>query len=274
MTYQQLVASTRESQIHSWTVEEYHQLIKARLLGVNEPTELIAGQVIRQNPLPTAGHSSGIKLLQAMLQRRLGDRALVRSQRPVILGKYSEPKPDLAIVTGDASKYRYHNPTPVDIALILEVNDGDLAIDCEVKASEYAQAGLQDYWVLDLKRWQLNVFRDIAVGQYQTRWVLNQGDQVSPLAFSDVRLGLRDPATLYFLTRRLQGRNRHPWSVTPLRVMTASESLTPVAVSEPVPLPTASPQARRPGWEETAKSFEAPLAHAVAGLSWSRETDP
>lgn len=285
--HQHKVASTQKPQIHTWTVEEYRQLVKARLVGTNQPSELIAGQIIRQEPpLQSVDHGSTIKLIKAVLQRRIGERAALRSQQPITLGRYSEPKPDLVVVTGDAAKYRYHNPTPAEIALVLEVNDGVLAIDCGLKAIEYAQAGIQDYWVLDMKRWQLHVFRDIDKGRYQSRLVFNQDQSISPLAFPDIDVELRDPNALFFITRNLGGHQKHRRMGSPFRItlkshpsLAPSQPMTPEEAetapsNDLIPQPKLVPE--QTDWQVTAATVSDTIRPVPVGvgMGWSNGKAP
>jgi Uma2 family endonuclease len=217
------VPSTQFMSLHLWNVEEYHQLLKARLVGTSSPCELIAGQVVSQSALPSMHHVRWVRQLKAMLQYRLGTRALVRSQKPVILGRQSEPCPDLVVVKGDAARYRYHNPTPVEIVLMIEVSDGKLVWDCGLKAIEYAQGGIQDYWVFDLSREQIHIFRDPLHGRYRTRFVINTSEKITLKAFPEIGLRFSPPKTLYFLTRQLAGRHRHAsqsWTLLPEKTST------------------------------------------------------
>ena len=233
MTHQPVVASTQVPLSHLWTVEEYHQLVKAQLVGVNEPAELIAGQIIRFAPAYQVCHARNLRRLGAMLQRCVGARAQVRSHLPITLDLHSEPRPDLAVVQGDAARFRYHNPGPEEIALLLEVAAAQLSFAGGLKAKAYAQAGIQDYWILDAYRTQLHIFRDPAPSGYQQRRVLQAGDAISPLAFQDTVASLQSAVPVYFLTRRLRGRqsqvgNRLPLTITRHPHRTVPERSSPV----------------------------------------------
>ena len=50
----------------------------------------------------------------------------------------------------DPLDYADHHPTPTEIYLIIEVADSSLKLDTEIKAKAYSQAGIKDYWVLDV----------------------------------------------------------------------------------------------------------------------------
>ncbi|WP_375505257.1 Uma2 family endonuclease [uncultured Nostoc sp.] len=49
----------------------------------------------------------------------------------------------------------------------------------------YAEAGIAEYWVVNLKNSQLLVFRDLKNGQYITELTLTTGT-IIPLSFGDI----------------------------------------------------------------------------------------
>ncbi|HEY9658456.1 MAG TPA: Uma2 family endonuclease, partial [Allocoleopsis sp.] len=55
----------------------------------------------------------------------------------------------------------------------------------ELKASAYAQSGIQDYWILDINQRQLYVLRSPTPTGYASEVILSETDTISPLAFSD-----------------------------------------------------------------------------------------
>ena len=81
------------------------------------------------------------------------------TQDPIQLDDFSELEPDLAIAKGTILDYVDHHPRPDRVYLLIEVTDSTLKQDCEVKDKIYAQAGIADYWVLDVKTRQLHIFR-------------------------------------------------------------------------------------------------------------------
>jgi len=225
MTYQPRVASTHGTSNHTgriWTVEEYRQLVKARLLGDCASSELVAGQIVSACTPLTGPYAGSIQRLRAVLQRCVGDRARVRTHSPMVLSDYSELRPDVAILRGDAARYGYHLPTSDDVALLLEVANNGLTIDAVLKAKVYAEAGVQDYWVLDAGRAQLHVFRAPTAEGYDQHRVLQSGQSVGMLQFEDVIATLQPSTPLCFLTRQSRGRHRHaglrlPVSITRYR---------------------------------------------------------
>jgi Uma2 family endonuclease len=98
----------------------------------------------------------------------------------------SEPEPDVAAYPGRFEDYTDH---PTTALLIVEVADTTLSRDTTTKAEVYAEAGIADYWVLDLVGRELLVFRDpepqpvgLGANAYRTRVTFGPNDTVTPLA--------------------------------------------------------------------------------------------
>ena len=58
-------------------------------------------------------------------------------------------------------RYLKHHPYPEDIFWLIEYSDSTLAKDLSEKKQLYAEAGIQEYWIADLKNSQLRVFRKV-----------------------------------------------------------------------------------------------------------------
>ena len=165
-----------------WTVEDYHRMIAAGILE-NRKVELLAGEIC-QMPSEGPPHSYFGGNLADQFRSRLGNRALVRNANPITLSN-SEPEPDIAVVRGTWDTYRYRHPNAEDVFLIVEVSETSLQKDLTLKRAVYAAAGIEDYWILDLKGNQLIVLRDPQEGEYRSEERLQQGE-ISPLPFADL----------------------------------------------------------------------------------------
>jgi Uma2 family endonuclease len=71
---------------------------------------------------------------------------------------------------------------------LIEVADTTLKKDCELKAIAYAQSGITDYWVLDIKARQLHVFRDPTQNGYLAHEILSERECISLIAFPTANL--------------------------------------------------------------------------------------
>ncbi len=172
-----------------WSVQAYHRMSAIGILDPDERTELLAGYITRMAPKGTPQVTS-LHLLANLLRTEVGEAALIRTQDPIQLDDFSEPEPDLAMVRGTILDYAEQHPRPEQIYLIVEVADSTLKQDCEVKDKLYAQAGIADYWVVDVPNRQLHIFREPTPTDYARHLILAEPSQATPLAFPDVVLAL------------------------------------------------------------------------------------
>jgi Uma2 family endonuclease len=174
--------------LYKWTLDRYHAAIDAGLFD-DQAIELLRGDIVVMAPErePHACYSS---VGADYLRQVLGQRGAVRETKPITLPNDSEPVPDVAIVRPPLERYLAHHPYPEDIFLVIEYSNTTLAKDLGEKKDAYAEAGVQEYWVVDLKNRQLKVFRDLARGQYQSELTLTEGS-VSPVTFQHVEIEVR-----------------------------------------------------------------------------------
>lgn len=72
------------------------------------------------------------------------------------------------------------------------MSDSSLEYDRRTKAPIYAQAGIEDYWIVDLVNMQVLVFRQPVDGVYRSVQALARGDTIGPLAFPDVTIAVSE----------------------------------------------------------------------------------
>jgi Uma2 family endonuclease len=173
--------------VAKWTVDEYHRMIAAGILD-NRRVELLQGEIVEMSPEgePHAYFSSeaGVYLIQL-----LGDRAMIRSGKPITLPNQSEPEPDIAVVQRLGREYLEHHPYPENIFWLIEYSDSTLDKDLETKSKVYAEVKIREYWVVNLQKRQLVVCRDPQDGQYASKSTLTIGT-VYPLAFPDIAVSI------------------------------------------------------------------------------------
>ena len=177
--------------VRLFTVKEYHRMAGAGILDPDERVELITGQIIKMTAKGTA-HEAAITRTERLLRNRLGEQVLLRLQSPIQVNDYSEPEPDIAVVRVDPLDYDDGHPTPSEVYLIIEVADTSLDRDLNFKAKIYAQSGIADYWVLDVSDRQLHVLREPAQNGYQNEIILSDDRTVSPLAFPNCVITVRE----------------------------------------------------------------------------------
>jgi Uma2 family endonuclease len=171
-----------------WSLQDYHQMIDTGILD-DRKVELLRGEIIEMSPEGVA-HSSYCRETGKYLRRILGDRADISEAHPIVLPNNSEPEPDLAIVRISPTLYRDRHPQVSDIFWLIEVANSTLVKDLGMKKDIYADAGILEYWVMDLQSSALVIFRDLTVDGYQSETRLNSGT-ISPLAFPDLSIDVQ-----------------------------------------------------------------------------------
>ena len=83
-------------------------------------------------------------------------------QDPIVLGPYSEPEPDVALLRPREDFYTTTHPVPDDVLLIIEVADTTVHYDCEVKVPLYASTGIPEVWLIDLARKAIEVCNQVS----------------------------------------------------------------------------------------------------------------
>ncbi|MBD2504416.1 Uma2 family endonuclease [Anabaena azotica] len=168
---------------YKWTIERYHQAIEAGIFD-DQPIELLRGDLIVMPP-EREPHAYYNTEAADYLRALLGEQVKIRDRKPITLPNNSEPAPDIAIVKPLGEVYLKHHPYPEDIFWLIEFSQATLSKNLGEKREIYAEAGIVEYWVVNLKNSQLQVFRNLENGQYTTEIILTTGT-ISPRSFPDV----------------------------------------------------------------------------------------
>lgn len=162
---------------HLFSVADYCKLAEIGLLKPSDRVELINGEIIEMSPIKSR-HASIVDQLFEEFVFQLRSKATIRSQNPIRLNDYSEPEPDLVVVQYRKDKYRYHHPTPAEVLLLVEVADTSLAYDQQIKLSLYAEAGIPEYWIINLNENQLEIYSFPEGSSYQKKEIHAKMDSI------------------------------------------------------------------------------------------------
>ncbi len=187
--------SSREPRSLPWTVVQYHQIADMGWLD-EKRTELINGDIIEMPPIGTR-HMTAVMLATRALEDAFGDQHAISVQNAFHVGVRAEPQPDVAVLPGSIRDYV--DQMPSEALLIVEVSDTTLANDRTWKKSLYAQAGIEEYWIVNLSDQQVEVYRkpelrpnDAPAFSYAESAVYRSGDIIAPLAAPDASVLVTD----------------------------------------------------------------------------------
>jgi Uma2 family endonuclease len=170
---------------YKWTTKTYHQAIDSGIFD-SEAVELLRGEIIILSP-ERETHAYYNSEVADYLRNLLGNQAKIRDAKPITLPNNSEPQPDIAIVKPLGKEYLIHHPYPENIFWIIEFSQATLSKDLGEKKDIYAEAGIQEYWVVDLKNSQLKIFRDLVDNHYTSELTLKTG-KISPFSFPQISI--------------------------------------------------------------------------------------
>ena len=167
------------------TITDWHKIVDTGIFA-DKNLEFRDGEIIQLSP-EGYWHSIKNEIIRDRLVKLLGDRAFVRQAHPISLDNW-EPSPDLAICKAPYSRYLKRLPTSADIYLLLEISDSTLSYDLGEKADRYAANNIPEYWVADINKNVLHLYREPINGKYEK--VLQAEKDVCTLAFPELNINL------------------------------------------------------------------------------------
>jgi Uma2 family endonuclease len=168
------------------TLDQYHQMIDEGVLD-DMRVELLNGELVE---MPSEGAEHAYRNTEAgdILRFALRNRAKIREAHPItLLEQGSEPEPDIAVVEPLGKIYLNRHPYPSEVYLLIESAYASLAKDKGLKRLIYAQAGIMEYWIVNLKNREVIVHREPIDGDYRSIQTLTSGS-ITLLAFPDVSM--------------------------------------------------------------------------------------
>jgi Uma2 family endonuclease len=180
---------TATVELYRWTRQEFEQLGSMGFFDPEERLELLDGEIFHM-PVQSSFHATSVRAAEEALRTIFQRGHDVRVQMPLAIDEYSLPEPDIAVVRGSWRDFRESHPTTA--VLVVEVADSLLAHDKARKRPRYAQAGIPEYWIVNLSDGCLEVFRDPVGDDYHIHLVLQAHESVAPLAFPGESIAVAD----------------------------------------------------------------------------------
>lgn len=171
---------------YRFTTDEYFKMAEAGVLPLDARVELIEGELIDMPPIGPP-HAATVERLADLLRPAIADRAMVRTQQPSVVGRYSAPQPDISVVAKRGDYYEHAHPQPRDVLLVVEVAASTLAFDREVKAGVYARSGVPEVWIVDVAGRSVTRLHSPRDGAYAAV-AFRVGESIAIGALPDVRI--------------------------------------------------------------------------------------
>lgn len=161
------------------------------VLASDARIELIEGELIDMPPIGPP-HASLTKRLSRLLHRGVGDRVIVSTQDPILLGDLNAPQPDIALLAARDDFYATEHPHPEDVLLLVEVADTSLRYDRDCKLPLYARFAIPEVWLVDTVGGAITIYRDPLPEQanYANGFPLQPPGLIRPVRLPDIELDL------------------------------------------------------------------------------------
>jgi Uma2 family endonuclease len=171
--------------VQRWSVSEYERLVEEGVFGKN--SELIRGFVFKKmskSPL----HISFSLRLYDWIKALLPGGYTVRHEGPLRFAD-SLPEPDVAVVRGKPEDFLTQHPSTA--SLVIEVAISSAALDRE-NASLYAEAGVEEYWIVFPRERRIEVYRQPSEGVFAERIVVEGGGTLTCRNAPEITFRLED----------------------------------------------------------------------------------
>jgi Uma2 family endonuclease len=140
---------TNAERRYHFDVRQFRRMLAAGIFD-DQKVELVGGVIYPMTDLPPHTFAVGRlhETLRAMLPR---DAWTIREEKPVLIGRFWAPKPDIAVLRGSDAVYANRHPRPGDVALLVEVSDTTYGRDRGRIWRRYAAAGIPAYMIVRLR---------------------------------------------------------------------------------------------------------------------------
>ena len=179
-----------------FTVREYFRMSDAGVFD-DRRVELIDGRIL-QMPPQGIPHVACVSKCTTVCSRHFSDNSKfwLAVQSTYMVQKYDAPEPDVYILKCPVGTPQSKQPKAF---LVIEASNKTYKRDSGIKLRRYAAAGIQDYWIVNLREKRVEVYRkpENSTGkkrdwQYGSIEHFYAGDSIKLLAYPKIRFPVKE----------------------------------------------------------------------------------
>lgn len=161
-----------DREVRPLTADEVLRMVEAGILSEDEPLELLHG-ALTAVPVKSPDHEAVKSRLFAWLGAGASaGRYVLRVESPILVPDgMSLPEPDVAVLERPPSPTAH----PTTALLVIEVAVTSHRVDTRIKPPLYAQAGVPEYWVVDVPGRRVRACRRPEGGRYAEEAIMEDG---------------------------------------------------------------------------------------------------
>lgn len=179
------------SQVAKLTGKDFDSMVDRGAFDAIGPMkiELINGELRFMNPAGPIHDDYIDYLIRWSTTQATETIANIRVQSGFVCND-NRPEPDVLWLK--PRRYGRTRPTATDVLLLIEVADSSLTTDLREKADIYAEAGVVEYWVIDVPAARLHRMRDSDGNHYRTIDVVTPPTMAAPNCHREAELNLSE----------------------------------------------------------------------------------
>ncbi len=179
-----------------FTVSQYFRMSDAGVFD-NRRVELVDGRIL-QMPAQGLPHIASVSKSMIVCSRHFSDASKfwLVVQSTYLMEKHDAPEPDVYILKCPIGTPKGKQPKAF---LVIEVSNKTYKRDSGIKLRRYAAAGIQDYWIVNIKEKRVEVYRkpENATGkrgdwQYGSTEHFYAGEKIKLLAYPRIQFAVED----------------------------------------------------------------------------------
>jgi len=172
-------------------VEDFRKMMEVGILPEESGWEIIDGYLIDKMSIGSK-RAGTVNRLNQTLVFLLGGKAVVAVQNPIHIDDYNEPEPDIAMLKPREDFYTESLPAPQDVLLLIEVSDSTLEYDRDIKRTLYAEAGIAEFWLVNLKENTVERYSSPKNGNYRLAEILEVGETIKAGTIENLELKIEE----------------------------------------------------------------------------------
>ncbi len=180
-----LEAPSIRARLSPVTVEEYHRQPEFNSNG--RRTELIRGIVIEKLVKSPLHCTIRARLFQCILAM-LPEGFCAREEGPLTL-RDSEPEPDVALLRGKLTDFFHAHPKTAELTIEIAVTS---LVEDREKVLLYAEAKVQEYWIVLPREGAVEVYRTPENGRYREMRLFTRDETLECRSVPGVRVSLAE----------------------------------------------------------------------------------
>ena len=168
-------------------VEDFRKMTEAGILPEESGWEIIDGAVMEKVKI-SSRNAGTVRKLHKIFDRLFRKQTLISIRNPIHIDEFNEPEPDIALLKPREDFYAERHPLPEDVLLLIEVSSSTIEYDREIKKTLYAEAGIVEFWIVNLPDETVECYSQPKNGNYRLARILEKGETVESNTIGNLKL--------------------------------------------------------------------------------------